>query len=212
MKKTILTLLSLLFILILAACGSTAADEMSASASTGESAVDERTTPLSLQLMLGTVRLEETGSAVDAEQASDLLPLWKALRSLNESGTAAQVEMDALVSQIGDSMTAAQMNAIIALELAMQDFAAVAETLGIEAGGFGGRMGEMTPEMQATREAAQASGEGPGGGQGFGGGIGMDPAARETAMAERGGTRGAGFGINTALLDALIEFLETKVQ
>ena len=53
------------------------------------------------------------------------------------------------------------------------------------------------------------------GGQGFGGGIGgaeMDPDARATAMAERDGARGAGFGINSVLLDGIIEFLEAKVQ
>ena len=44
------------------------------------------------------------------------------------------------------------------------------------------------------------------------GGAEMDPGARATAMAERGGVRGAHSGINSFLLDGIIEFLEAKVQ
>ena len=112
------------------------------------------------------------------------------------------------------------------MQLTQEDMASVAETLGVEMGGIGpgGFGGEMTEEMRATMEAARESGEAPagdqrpggdlpGGGQGPGGQGGqMDPAARETAMAERGGVRGARSGINTALLDAVIEFLEAKIQ
>jgi hypothetical protein len=180
--------------------------------------------PTEMVLILGTVKLDETDFAVDAEQAAALRPLWKALRSIGESETAAQAEVDALISQIEDTMTPEQINAIEAMELSMQDMGSVAELLGIEMGGFGaGGFGEMTPEMQATRQAMRESGEfpgpgsgmGPGGGQGPGGGFGgaeMDPDARATAIAERGGIRGARSGINSFLLDAIIEFLEGKVQ
>jgi len=111
----------------------------------------------------------------------------------------------------------------------MQDMSSVMETLGIE-GNFGG-FGEMSEEMQATMEAVRESGDFPGGGPGgdfpgggpdglgpgggFRGGFGgaeMDPSARETAIAERGGARGAGFGINSFLLNGIIEFLEAKIQ
>ena len=75
--------------------------------------------------------------------------------------------------------------------------------------------------MEAARESGEfqrpggdlPSGIRPGGGQGPGGQGGqMDPAARETAMAERGSTRGARLGINTTLLEGIIAFLEAKVQ
>jgi hypothetical protein len=234
MKKTILTLtLIIVFALVLAACGTTGAESEVTSSSADQNndanmAVGEPqfNMPTEMTLMLGTVKLDETELAVDAEQASQLLPLWKALRGLGESETAAQVEVDALVSQIEDTMTPEQISSIEAMELTMQDMGAVAETLGIEMGGFGGGFGEMTPEMQATRQAMRESGEfqrpggdlpggGPGGGQGPGGGFGgaeMDPEARATAMAERGGIRGARSGISSFLLDAIIEFLEAKTQ
>ena len=230
MKKTILSLTLLGIILVLAACDG-AASEATAEITNGDAANRELqfTMPTEMVLMLGTVKLDETDLAVDSEQASALLPLWKALRSLSDSDTVAQTELDAVVSQIEDTMTPEQIDAIEAMDLSMQDVAGVMEALGIEGESFGGGFGEITPEMQETMEAMRESGEfpgpgggmglgggmGPGGGQGPGGGFGgaeMDPNARATAIAERGGTRGARAGINSFLLDAIIEFLEAKVQ
>jgi len=109
----------------------------------------------------------------------------------------------------------------------MQDMGGVAETLGVEVGGFGGGFSEMTPDMQETMQVMRESGEfqrpgdgdfpgdGPGGGQGPGRGLDgaeLDPDARATAIAERGGARGARSGINSFLLDGIIEFLESKLQ
>jgi len=239
MKKTILSLFSLVLLVFLAACGSQSA-ENDAAASTAETT--QRATPPSMQLMLGTVKLDETEYAIDAAQAAELLPLWKALRSINESETAAQLEVDALIAQIEDTMTPEQISAIEAMGLTMQDMASVAETLGIEMGGFGG-FGEMTPEMQATMEAMRESGdfpagggempaggempgggapgggEMPGGGAPGGGGMpgggmpgGGFGGAESDSDADTTTTRGGGFGLNTALLDAIIEFLEGKLQ
>ena len=237
MKKTILTLTLLVLVLALAACNSTTVETQAENSVTNDNSENSNnnddnpvngenqfTIPVETAMMLGVVMLEETDAAVDADQASQLLPLWKALRSLGKSETAAQAELDAVFAQIEETMTIEQISTIAAMELTMQDTARVAEILGVELSNFGGRSGEITPEMQATREAARESGEfpggGPGGGMGLGGGQGpggqggaeMDPAARETAIAERGGARGAGFGLNTVLLDAIIEFLEGKTQ
>jgi hypothetical protein len=239
MKKTIATLILILLVFVLAACDSTTIEQANpitssdaadsndvGSSNTRNSSQDgEFSLPGGTKMMLGTVLLEETNYAVDAEQAAQLLPLWKALRSFGESETTAQAEIDAVISQIEETMNDEQINAIDYMELTMQDMGTVAELLGVEMGGFGGNVGEITPEMQATREAMRESGQspggGPGGGMGLGGGQGpgggfggeeMDPNARATAIAERGGTRGARTGINAFLLDAVIEFLETKMQ
>jgi hypothetical protein len=232
-KKIIRTTTLILLILTLAACTGTTSEPEAANPETGgnpESSNEnpslnnanddgEFSMPTESLLMLGTILLDDTEHVVDANQASVLLPLWKALRSLGESETTAQAEIDAIISQIEDTMTTEQRIEIEAMELTMQDMGSVAEILGLEMGGFGGDFGEITPEMQATREAMRESGnlQRPGGGLGPGGGQGpdgaeMDPTARETAMAERGGTRGARSGINSILLDGLIEFLEAKVQ
>jgi hypothetical protein len=236
MNKFSTSLILFVLIFTLAACGGSAdlnetansAKSSNSEANTSTTSTEESDfeTPLETQLMIGTVKLDETDYAVDAEQASELLPFWKALRSLGESETAAQAEIDAVISQIQDTMTSEQMDAIEAMELTMQDMSTVAEILGVEIRFGGGRFGEISPEMQETMEAARESGEfpggGPGGGMGLGSGQGpgggqfggaeMDPSARETAIAERGGTRGAGLGINSQLLDAIIEFLEAKKE
>ncbi len=233
MKKIYFPLTLLLLIFALVACkGSTS--EVTTENISGDGTPNgtrQFTIPTEMKLLLGTVKLDETEYAVDAGQASDLLPLWKALRSLSEDDTTAEVEIEALITQIGETMTPEQTSAIDNMNLTMQDMGSVMDALGIE-GNFGGS-GQMSEEMRATMEAARASGDfpggGPGGGEfmppddggmgpgggGFGGGFGgaeMDPSARETAIAERGGTRGAGFGMNSDLLDAIIEFLQAKIQ
>lgn len=235
MKKTILSLILIVLVLALTACnGASAASETEnntdlsnniEAATENENNTDtadgERqfSMPTEIFLMLGTVKLDETDLALDAEQASQLLPLWKALRSLGESETAAQAEIDAVITQIENGLTSEQISALEAMELTMQDMGGVAETLGVELGNLGGGFGEITPEMKATREAARESGDSQGRGNGLGPGSGqgpgsaeIDPAARETAMAERGGTWGARSGINSVLLDAIIEFLAAKAQ
>lgn len=187
----------------------------------------EGETPPAMMLILGTFKLEDTEFAIDSAQAAELLPLWKALRSLSESETVATEELQAVINQVQDTMTAEQIAAIGSMELTLQNLGPIAEDLGLELGNFGGRFGELSPEMQATREAARESGQfpgggqgtgpgsgipasGPGGGQGLGGGE-LSPEARQTAIAERGGVRGAQLGINPFLLEAVIEFLETKI-
>ena len=216
MTKKIAPIIMLLMVFILAACGSQAEEVEAVS---DEAAA--RDTPLTLQLMLGTVMLDETAYAIDTQQAAEVLPFWKVLNNLTSSDTAAQAEVDAVIASIQDTMTIEQMAAIEEMELTMEDMAKVSDILGIETV-FGGRFGEMTPEMQATVEAMRESGEtppegfGPGGGLGRGGGQGLGddsgitPEMRETAMAERGGSLGRGFGINTQLLEAIITFLEAK--
>ena len=61
--------------------------------------------PVSLQLMMGTVLLEETDYPVDADQAAELLPYWQVLQSLTGSERAAQAEVDAVFSSIEEAMT-----------------------------------------------------------------------------------------------------------
>ena len=164
MKKIFLTLISLLLILILAACsGNKTESETAASGADQNQGSPNGNFQLNkeTQLLLGTVKLDETDYAVGAEQASQLLPLWKALRSLGESDTAAQAEIDAVISQIEETMTSDQVKAIEAMNLSMQDFASVAQTLGIESGFGAGSFGEASLEMRATAQAMRESGNFP---------------------------------------------------
>ena len=237
-KTTIMISVLLLAAFFITACGAAgseisgelvdnvavAAEDSNAPADAAQAAVagdvqeqlDEGEMSLSLKLTLGTFKLEETAYAVDAEQAASLLPLWKALRSLSESQTAATEELQAVLNQIQDSMTPEQMAAIEGMGLTGEDMGAIFQELGLEFGGGEGRFGNLTPEQQATMQTARESGEFPGsrpggGGGGFSGGGEFDPDARATAIAERGGARGANLGLNPALLEAIITFLQGKV-
>jgi hypothetical protein len=168
-----------------------------------------------MQLALGTFKLDQTDYPIDAAQAQKLLPLWKAARSLSSSDTAATQELAAVVRQVEQTMTPEQMQAIQEMKLSFQDMAALGQELGIEMGRSGG-FGNMSPEMQATAQAARQSGRPP---EGFGGGFpgpgggpgGLSPEARQTAIA-RGGGRRANLGLNPALLDAIIKFLEARTK
>lgn len=186
----------------------------------------EGETPLSMKLALGTFKLEHTDYPINADQAGALLPLWKAIRSLSESETSAAEELQAVLDQIQETMTPEQIAAIESMELTAQDMGTIAEEFGLDFGNFAGRFGELSPEMQATMEAARESGQSlgrgsggggqfpggrPGGGEGLPGGGEISPEARETAMAERGGFRGAQSGLNPMLLEAVIDFLQGKI-
>ncbi|MEW5869346.1 MAG: hypothetical protein AB1894_08730 [Chloroflexota bacterium] len=245
MKKNTVLSIVLLLSLLLSACSvavqggavqaeaaaSTPAPKTGAGEATAQAPAPNTTPPaggaamgasMALQLALGTVKLEETDYPVDADQARQLLPLWKAARSLSQSETTAQAEVDALFRQIQNTLTPEQMQAITAMDLSMQDMAAVGEQLGL-ALAPGGGFGNADPEMQATMQAARESGQmppgggpeggmpggGPPGGGDFGGGL--SPEAQQTAMAERS-ARGATLGLPSELMDALIAFLETKIQ
>jgi len=111
-----------------------------------------------MELMLGTIKLEETESAVTKEQAGILLPLWKNYKALANSsfpgrGGAGQAtteaapqvptispdlenQIDDLVEQIRSALTEAQLQAISDMEITRETSQSVMEELGISTGGF----------------------------------------------------------------------------
>ncbi len=174
--------------------------------------------PVQTQLILGTLQLETTDLAVDSVQAAELALLWKAMRSLTTSDTAAAAEIEALLEQIQDIMTTEQLEAISAFEITPEDMRTIIQDLGIEFGppeGFEGFDGEGFNPGQFGGQFGGGGGQGPGGQ--FGGGPGgfqggggdFDPEAFATQRAERGlegfGGRAGGF-----LFDPLIELLEAR--
>jgi hypothetical protein len=242
-KKIIVTgLIAVLLILGLSACGGSAEEVVSdaginkssgveISAEEAEFASGDRAgfsgdVPISSQLGFGTLLLEETGNAVDPAQALQLLPLWKAARSLSQSETVAEEELNAIFNQIEETMTTAQINAIIDMQLTGEEISQRMEDLGIEAGFVGGAFGNLTPEQQATARAAQESreglpaGSGPGGGfrgngPGSGGGQGFDlgnltPEQQATIEARRAERSGAGVRLALVFVDPLIELLDER--
>jgi hypothetical protein len=148
-----------------------------------------------LMLSLGTMELANTENAITAEQAELMLFYWQALTNLTNSGNSATEEVAALLTQIEETFTPAQITAINQMQLTSEYMTAWATensiTMGTGAGAGGGQ------------------------GQGQGGGGGMDADARATRQAEEGTTGTAGSkenGISAAINNALIAYLESLVQ
>ena len=214
MKKITLTIFTIL-VLTLTACGGASNNPQAGPADPASSS--ENTLPLSTQLLIGSFKLEDTDLAVTAEQANELIPLWQVLQSISSSDTAAQEEMDALVEQIQETMTAEQVQAMEAMNLTSQDMFTIMQEQGL--GGGGPQAGSNGDLPAAPAGGGDFGGGGPppgGGGPGGGGGQGLSPDQIATAQANRaenGG--GGGFRFNGApapLINALVEFLQKKVD
>jgi len=83
-----------------------------------------------VELAAGTLKLEGTVQAVTATQAGALLTLWQAYQSLSSSDTSSQVELDALVKQIQETMTADQVRSIDAMGLTDQQVSELMQSMG----------------------------------------------------------------------------------
>ncbi len=162
------------------------------------------------QLALGSLLLEETDLVVDDEQASDLIPYWKLFKSLLGSDTTAPEELDSLLKEIQEIMTAEHVNYIANLQLNQETMMTLVNDMGIidlrEDGTGEGGTGFIPPE-------GLPDGVRPGGGQGGGDGT-MDPELMATKQAEReaaGGGRQSN-RLTIPLVEALISILEGKVR
>lgn len=119
------------------------------------------------QLALGILALEGNQQAVNTDQAADMLPLWQAMSLLEMDQNAVQEEVEALQTQLIESMTAEQLLAIADMNLTNDDLAAFYAERGIEIGsesGAGQGMQEANKDMteeeraafRATRQASEA--------------------------------------------------------
>jgi hypothetical protein len=156
MKKKAHFLISIVILLslVLVACSS----KNNSSNSTGNTAADGSNNSAALspvnKLLVGPLKLEETDQAVTADEAAQLLPLWQAYRSLSNSQTAAEAEVDGLVKQIEATMNSTQLSTIDAMNLTNNDLLQLMQSMGGPQG---------TPNPQATPGAGFPSGNIAGG-------------------------------------------------
>ena len=213
--------------LLLTACGSNTAvvdevgttvqgeEEQSTTGEEGEKVVlnsdyAEDALSVAQQLTLGSLLLEDTDLAVNAEQAPGLLPYWKLYKSLLESDTTAPEELDSLLKEIQEIMTAEQVNYIADLQLNQETMMTLVNEMGI-----------LDLRMDGTGESATGfnlpeglpEGARPGGGQGGGDGT-MDPELMATKQAERAAAGGGRQSnrLTIPLVEALITLLEEKIS
>jgi hypothetical protein len=218
---------------VLPACRSAAPAEGSSNDGEYLTADYENAIPVESQLILGTLMLEDTDQAVGAEQAAELLPLWQMQKTLAASDTASGEEKDALIEQIQEAMTAEQIRTIAEMQLTQQNAFAYMQQAGLvqrpqysgtpgtsnSGGGFPGGGGPMTFE-DGVPPAGFDGGGPPAGFQGSQGGRsgysgqGFNPedlTAEQRATLEARRASGGGFTMtSSALLESLIELLESK--
>ena len=167
----------ILALLLVALAGCSSSDTTSSTTSAEDTEISDET-----RLIIGTLKLEGSDQAVTPEQATELLPLWKAYVSLSESDSVAAAELTAVADQIRESMTDEQRAAIDALALSSGSSFELMSELGLAStdgettgdvptgGGGGGGSGvpgsgpgasdvtslspEQIAELQAERQAA----------------------------------------------------------
>ena len=144
-----------------------------------------------LLLAFGTLKLAETAYPITVEQAPQMLMLWQALSNLSQSGTSAEAEVNAIMSQIELLFTSEQISSINAMALTQAELQTWAQTNGITVG--------------------SGTGTGSGTGQGSGQGSGLSPEEKATKQAEKSLTGAAASGeggLSSAITEALISYLE----
>ncbi len=214
MKRFSVMTVALIFTLILTACGSSTqpaetpavvAPTQEAAAPSGNAApapAEENRAAASINydyegalstrllLALGTLRLAETDLPITKEQAPQLLMLWQALDNLTQSGTSAEAEVSALLSQIELTLTPEQIASINAMKLTQVELQAWAQANGITIGTGTGLEG--------------------GTGQGMGQGQSLSPEEKATKQAENGmtGNTSRESGLSASVTSALITYLE----
>ncbi len=216
MFKKSLGMLLMLFMLMfsITACSFQLPWNSQVTPTTAASAVD-----IQAKLAIGTLMLEDTDLAVTAEQAKQLLPLWKAVKSLSASNTASQAEIQALYEQIQETMSPEQVQAIQEMEITPEKTQALMQKLGMEGSAMAG--GQTLSESDiATRTAqrSQNSGGAPGmmpmgGPDMMGGGP---PPEMGTSQNRTQSTPSAGQsqmrGANLVFVTPLIELLKERAQ
>lgn len=228
-KRTLLSLLLIGMMLALAACSGSNQPTAQAASSAGET--DPANMPVETKLAIGTLKLEGTELAVSAEEARELLPLWKAVKSLSTSDTISSDEIQALYQQIQETMSAEQTQAIEKMKLTTDDLNTLMKDLGIEArGGINGPQ-DLSETERATRVAQfQARNQAGGGDGGPGGGPAGGPGGEPGMMMPPdggAGFQGGGFqqtpgaggmttrrspGMNSLFIDPLIQLLEERAN
>lgn len=218
MKKPVLILLTI-FVLTLTACGGASRSTQSNPAS-GLQGGNAGTLPAATQLIIGTIKLDGTDQAVTAKQAAELLPLWQTMLVLTNSDTAAKAEKEALITQIQETMTDKQTQAIKDMNLTRQDMAGIMQGQGPATGGASGNQSNNTQNGNSSRNSGRTFGPGgggfpgggpdggmPGGGREFGGGQNMSTDQIATAQAARQANENF---VPPMLINAVIEYLQKK--
>jgi len=161
------------------------------------------------QLALGTLYLEGSNEAVNAQQAAELAPLWEILADLSVSGTAASEELSATVEAIEAGMTADQLETIGEMNVSETEASSMSPAGAPAVAGIAGEEAYMEVERAAMDPSLGGEmGREMAGGMGGDLGAGMP---RESGEAQVVSSPGGG-AASTGLFQSVITLLQGKVQ
>ncbi len=207
MKKLFLSSLMILAI-TLTACSS---------ASTGTPINSNSSLPIETQLAVGTLKLAGTDQDVTADQAKNLVVYWQVYKELSQSQTAAQAEIDGLIAQIQETMTADQISAIAEMNITQQDVLASMQGVSVTSSGSSSTV--SVPSSSSNGGGMPAGGPPDGGGApSDGGGIspemsGAAPASStgQTQNAQASSSISVTASVPSALVEVVIQSLQQKI-
>jgi hypothetical protein len=171
------------------------------------------------RLILGSMALINSDQSVSPEQAEKLIPLWKVLKNLLTSETAASAEIEALLTQIKSEFSPEQLERVNNFNLSPEEYQEILSKYVPEE--FQNTSNLMTEEEREERRATAIAANGGtvpqelqsgGGGRGMGGGSGIPGGVPGGSTGTTGGlgqrTGGGAGQINSFLIDALIAEFE----
>ena len=217
-KKTLFLLSALILIFSLTACS--AIQLPWASSTQTVSLANFASQPVKNKLAVGMLQLEGSDLALTPAQAKELLPLWKAVKSLSKDSNTTSDEMAALYVQIEGVLTANQVQAIEKLDLSTADLTALVQKY--EAQTTVSSSTSTTTTSQ-TSQSAQPGGPGgaPGGdiqaitgGQdaGLGGIVGGAATTTKSSSSTSTSTSTSQTNLNVTLAGPIIALLNTRLN
>ena len=135
--------------------------------------------PLYLQLIVGVMKIKDTGQALTADQVNAMLSLLSPFATQTAETQMTEESINAMIDQALQILTAEQVQAISSMQLTQQSAMTAMQDLGLEMGGRQSGNGQAP----AGEPGERPEGEAPVGGPGRGG-----PGQGDPAVAEQMGT------------------------
>jgi len=202
MKRITLSILMILAV-VLTACGSAVTSTSTSSTQSSNSS------PTELQLAVGILKLESTSNRVTAAQAPELLMLWQVYAGLSQSDTAAQEEVNAVIEQVQETLTADQLQVITDMQISQQDVTAIMQGSTVTTSSLSSSTNVTVPSGSMPAGGPPEGGGAPltGGMPGDFGGVGST-----TSMTQAKNVQAGSAGVPSALVEAVIQVLRQKIS
>ena len=171
--------------------------------------------PVETQIAVGTLKLAGTDQDISNEQAQNLVVYWETYQQLSQSDTAAQEEVDALISQIQATMTSDQMQAITDMNITQQDVLTSMQGVSVASNNSSNNTVNV-PSGSSSGSSMPAGGPPADGGAPPDGGMpgdmsGTSPGSNQVQSSTTGSTSAGIASIPSALVEAVIQSLQQKI-